>query len=207
MRAKLGGMRSRAVLCLLLPILLSVGCLRDPQVLGPAEVELVAWYMEDLAHGLERDPYELLTAEPSQGMEAIALWALGSVTDNRSTEPPRLLRTRRARWPLLVRGLNEGAILLDPENGLLRLDDALSTQTRSLYVDDVDQENLDRLQLDSILLARGKLHPDARRGEELLRALTAARRQHALAAGGRLVLREEGDAARAGDGEAASDSR
>ena len=59
------------------------------------EIERVAWHCEEVAHGLDRDPYELVREGSTEGMRNIALWALGHVEDTRPVRAPDLLAGRR----------------------------------------------------------------------------------------------------------------
>lgn len=169
----------------LLSILLLSGCLREPQQLTSHEIQRVVWFSESVAHGLERDPYELVNAGATEGMQNIALWALGHVEDITPVRLPSQLESRARRWPLLREGLRRGALQID-RDGLLRVADALEDEERELYRDAVESENLDRLAVASLLLSRGQLVAGSQRAAELLGALRQTRLDLALRAGGTL---------------------
>lgn len=152
------------------------------------EAEMVAWYVEDIAHGLPRDPGELMLQQSSDGMDAIASWATGSRRDDRLVGQPKPLQARLERWGLLARGLRATAVRTTPD-GLLRLQDGglSAAQQRSLgelVPNAVQQENLDRAATFQILLALGELEEGSRVGTVLLSKLLQARIYHAQKAGG-----------------------
>ncbi|MDA3959793.1 MAG: hypothetical protein PF961_03310 [Planctomycetota bacterium] len=166
-----------AALCL-------TGCLREPERLTAAEAERIAWYCEDISHGLDRDPYELVREDASAGMRAIALWALGELDDKQSVKNPQLLAVRAGRWPLLHQGMRRSIVLIEG-SGMLRLDPEASKEDRELFADLVAAENSSRLALTSLLVSQGGIAADSRRGEYLVYQLRQARRELALQAGAR----------------------
>ncbi len=174
----------RAMLCLG-SILLLTSCLREPQQLTIQEIQRVVWYSESVSHGLERDPYELVNEGATEGMENIALWALGHVDDITPVRLPSQLEGRANRWPLLRQGLRGGALLVDSD-GLLRLAEGLDDEDRRLYREAVESENMDRLAVASLLLSRGQLVAGSERAGRLLAELRQARLDLALRAGGTL---------------------
>ena len=165
--------------------MLVAGCLRQPQQLGADEARAVAWYVEEVAHGLESDPFELVEEGASEGMRNIALWALGHIEDVTPVRPPSQLESRARRWPVLAQGLRSGALVLDP-SGLVALAADIADEVRRLYADAVESENLDRLALNSLLLSRGELVPGSRRADHLVGELRRARLELGLRAGGRV---------------------
>lgn len=159
------------------------GCLRNPDPLTVSEVQEIAWYVEDICHGIERDPYELAQADASHGKQDIMLWAMGTVRENQSIAHPTALTVRQERWPLIRQGLRQGVLQVD-EGGLLRLASDADEEQADLYRPGARQENLDRLSLVAILLARGRIPTGSARAEEMTAALREARRGLDLSAGG-----------------------
>lgn len=176
-------MPTRPLACLML--LLAAGCARSTQALRPEEAREVAWYVEEVAHGLGGDPFELVEEDASEGKRNIALWALGHVEDVTPVRAPRQLESRARRWPVVEQGLRSGALVLDP-SGLIALAVDISDEDRRIYRDAVESENLDRLAVTSLLLARGELQPETPRAEALIDALRRARLELGLRAGGRV---------------------
>lgn len=168
------------------------GCLRDAQQLTADEAERTAWYCEEVAHGLDRDPFELVDEGASEGMRNIALWALGHVEDVTPTRDPSQLERRARRWPLLRDGLRSGALVMDP-SGLIALAPEITDEDRRVFSPAVEGENIDRLALNSLLLSRGQLRPGSLRADQLVGALRQARIELGLRAGGRVESPEAAD--------------
>ena len=164
---------------------LLTGCLRPTAKLTTAEVEAVAWYFEDLCHGIPRKPGEIDYVDGSEALGEIARWARGNVKDGESISHPRPVEVRIERWVVLEPGLREGAILVR-DDGMLVLNERASESDRLLYADAARQENVDRLALASILLSHGRLDPGSGRGQQLLTTLRTARIALDLEAGGQL---------------------
>lgn len=167
-------------------LLLGAGCLRQPQQLLSPEVEQVVWYAEDLSHGLQRDPFELVSENSSKGMQNVALWALSKVNDQDLIAHPTQLQARIDRWPILQQGIHEGVIVLTPD-GLLRLLPSSDELQRRLYVATIRKENLDRLAITNLLLGRGQLDPRSERGQQLIERIRQARLELGTAAGAQVV--------------------
>ena len=169
------------LVCVLAAVWL-VGCGGPRHQLAEDEVELVAWYAEDVAHGLDRDPFELVSEDASDGRLQIATWALARIDGGQASAHPAILTGRRSRWPVVQRGFREGLLAIDPADGQLvpAPDTSLGTTWQELLA----QENLDRLQTARILLARGEITAVSLRGRQLLATLRDARLAYAISAGG-----------------------
>ncbi|TVR42905.1 MAG: hypothetical protein EA402_10655 [Planctomycetota bacterium] len=175
----------------LIGLLLAMGCQRPGSVLAREELQLIAWYVEDVAHGQLRDPGELALLDGSDGVRRVAEWAWGSRSDGRLVRHPDPLAARRGRWALLAQGLGAGRIVYTQTGQL-----ALAPQPRDpqAAVEDaawqgtlrqaVELENRDRVATTSILLALSGVQEDEHRAPRLIAALQGARRDHAAAAGG-----------------------
>jgi len=173
-------------------VLIAAGCLREQRQLTADESERTAWYCEEVAHGLERDPFELVDEGASEGMRNIALWVLGHVEDVTPTRAPSQLAGRAKRWPLLRDGLRTGALVLDP-SGLIALAPDIDQDERRIYAPAVESENVDRLALTSLLLSRGNLRPGSARADTLVDDLRRARLDLGLRAGGKVVAPDADD--------------
>lgn len=174
-------LRSFCVLCVCCGLLLG-GCLRHSDELREDEAILIAWWCEDVAHGLPRDPGELRRDNASGALEIIAAWAVGTTRDGRSISPPQHLDQRRRRWQLIQHGLQADMLRIDAA-GLLHLHPDARTSTRELYDQVLRQENHDRLQLVALLLEMARIDIDRAAGRRFVREMRSARRQHALEAG------------------------
>jgi hypothetical protein len=151
-----------------------------PRAATGDELEIVAWYVEDVAHGIDRRPEELLLVDGSQRMQRIAEWALGSEIRGQRA-PPRLLLARRNRMPLLASAMRQDLVVLLPDSGLLAPKPGLDREEREVAEALVDSENHDRRAIDAIVLAMA----DAPEDDTLrfMRAAHAARIELDPAAG------------------------
>jgi hypothetical protein len=136
-----------AVLLMALVVLLT-GC-QDRQVLSPDEGRIVAWYVEDIAHGHPRRPDELLVTDASVRMQRIAAWAVGDHIRDLQ-EPPEVLRTRRQRLPALAAAFAQNQIVLAP-GGLVAPRPGLADDLGAIAATLADAENHDRRSLDAII--------------------------------------------------------
>lgn len=117
------------------------------------EPTIVAWYIEDLAHGNTRYPGEISMVRASDSMKKIEGWLAGHAQRDRIAQP-RFMDQRIQRWPMLHGMMNTGAVVviesgayrgfLAPAKGLSRSD---MSMTSSL----VDAENNDRRALDALI--------------------------------------------------------
>jgi hypothetical protein len=156
--------------CFMLALLLA-GCgpVRD---LDREECATVAWYIEDMAHGLERRPGELALVEGSAAMARIATWAASGPAPDR---PPAQLGSRRMRWSVLRALFQQGlAVVLENglEAGLVAGRPDLSHDDQAMVLPVVDVENQDRRNLDAIILTIAHAREGTGRlyREQLLRA-------------------------------------
>jgi hypothetical protein len=158
--------------CALLAMVgLALGACQDRQVLAPDEGRIVAWYVEDIAHGHPRRSDELLVTDASVRMEHIAAWAAGDRIRERQ-EPPEVLRDRRQRLPALAAAFAQGQVVLAP-GGLVAPRPGLSDEVTAMASTLADAENHDRRALDGIIVGMGG--DDPRGVERYLSEAVAAR--------------------------------
>ena len=178
-------------LTLLLALLAASGCGQNRQNLSPVEIEQTAWYVEDVAHGLSRQPAELITVDASETFLRIARWAQGNRHDGRMVSQPDPLQQRLQRWPLIAQGLSQGLVAYT-EGGQLRM---VADEVAKLPEDDpllallipaVADENGDRIRTSRILIGLAGLGRELQPQQRLVDAFHSARRQHAGDAGGSL---------------------
>lgn len=143
--------RATVALALLLAAVFACAC-GDRRNLTRDEAEIVAWYVEDVAHGIPRRPEELRLVEGSQRVGRIADWMMGN--DIRGVrEPPALLQARRNRLQLVSNLMKQGLIVAAPDSGLLAPRPGLELVEREVAEPIVDSENRDRRSLDGIILS------------------------------------------------------
>jgi hypothetical protein len=160
------------------------GCLQQRSMLSQEEGRRVAWYVEDVAHGLERRPGELAYEAGSEGLDSVATWAAGDLVRGEQVAQPKPLEARRKRWPLLAKALGEGILAIDSA-GLLRVDVSTAEAVDPILRDAMRAENIDRATTVDIVLGMGKVPPDSRRASSILSDLIEARLVLGQAAGGR----------------------
>ncbi len=132
--------------------LLATSSCGDRRNLTVDEAEIVAWYVEDVSHGIPRRPEELRLVEGSQRIGRIAEWMMGN--DIRGVrEPPALLQARRNRLRLLGDMMKQGLIVSAPDSGLLAPRPGMELVEREVVEPVVDSENRDRRALDGIILS------------------------------------------------------
>ncbi len=122
----------------------------------------VAWWVEDVAHGLSRLPAEVDMVGGGPGDAAIARWAAGSDHGGRWL-PPRQLTARRARWPAVAAALADGLALPVGRDGLLAPAPGVPPLRRAEIDTLCDAENADRRFLDSLVLTLGAPDPAVER--------------------------------------------
>lgn len=170
-----------------------MACSADRQRVSasPEEIESAVWYVEDVAHGLDRNPAELRVVDSSPGMLRLAAWALGNTTDGQQVAHPEPLAARRRRWPLLAQGLGEGRIKVRSGGQLVIETEAQVGKDANddlwpLLHDAVRQENVDRVTTINILIGMLQIRSETDRVARAVDAFHRARRYHAEAAGGTL---------------------
>lgn len=147
----------------LLLVLLAIGCSARPDgAWQPERAEAVAWWIEDVAHGLSRLPGEVDMLDAGPGDAAIARWAAGS-RQGETWVPPRQLAARRARWPSLHAAIAEGLAVPAGGDGLLAPAPATPPQRRREIETLVDAENGDRRFLDGLVIGIGAADPGVER--------------------------------------------
>lgn len=142
---------------------LAVGCSPRPDsAWQPERAEAVAWWIEDVAHGLPRQPGEVDMLDAGPGDAAIARWAAGS-RHGGTWVPPRQLAARRARWPALAAAIADGLAVAAGGDGLLAPAPGTPPQRRQEIEGLVDAENGDRRFLDGLLIRIGAADPGVER--------------------------------------------
>ena len=166
------------MLTLLLLLLCFSACTQNTRSnkLSQYEIDACAWLIEDICHGLNRSPRELVTAESSIGQLNIATWIgrgdLSTVQDSY----PLYIQKRRDIWLLLRQGIQTGAIISQAD-GYLRLVDSSDHVQRQIFAEAINNENQLRLNIDRLALQHAGLEARSQRAQALLRALNKARRQ------------------------------
>jgi hypothetical protein len=144
-------------------VVLLVGCSARPaSAWQPEHAEAVAWWVEDVAHGLPRLPAEVDMVGGGPGEAAIARWAAGSDHGGRWL-PPRQLAARRSRWPALAAALADGLVLSVGDAGLLAPAPGVPPVRRTEIDGLCDSENADRRLLDGLVLVLGSPDPAVER--------------------------------------------
>ncbi len=161
------------ILLLALLVLAGSGCAtRTP------EPGVLAWWIEDHVHGLPRRIEELQSSTPPPA--ALLDFLAGDDVDGQRS-PPRLIQRRSARLPVLREALRDGHLLL--QDGELLPAPGLRGPARRAAEDLADAENLDRRQIDVLVLRLGAFGEDATM--RYRDAIHAARAQYDREAGGR----------------------
>jgi hypothetical protein len=157
----------------LLGLVLLAGCAARPaEAWQPERAEAVAWWVEDVAHGLPRQPGEVDMIDAGPRDAAIARWAAGSQHDGR-WQPPRQLAARRARWPSVAAALAEELAVPAGGDGLLAPALGVPPVRRAEIDGLIDAENADRRFLDQLVLTLGSPDPAV---ERIYRAAVRAAR-------------------------------
>lgn len=173
-------MRLSAIAVLLAALALA-GCSTRPRdAWQPERALAVAWWIEDVAHGLPRLPGEVAPVDGGPHDDAIARWAAGSDLSGR-WQPPRQLAERRARWPALAGLLAEGEAVPAPVDGLLAPARSVAPARRQAVAALVDAENDDRRFVDGLILTLGAPDPEVERVYR--EAIRSARRMHEAPSG------------------------
>ncbi len=160
----------RALLGVCAYALLLSGC-GEPRGVSPEQVELVAWYVEDVAHEQRRDPRELTIPGSSEELTRIASWLTGTTVQEQRL-PPRQLAARRERWPVLKALFLQGqTVVLD--DGLVAANPTTSKEDQAYALPFVDAENRDRRTIDALLISMADA--DHRAAKDWRARLTAAR--------------------------------
>ena len=163
-------MRSIGLPLVLLAALLGAGC-ASSRALPRAHVELIAWYVEDLAHGNQRRPDELRVPDAGPQLQRIAAWADSNHLQGEAQPPPHVAG-RRERWPALSALFRSHLVVVLPA-GLVAARPDLEREDRALALAVVDAENHDRRTLDAVLLSM--ISADDRVAGAYLEAVARAR--------------------------------
>ena len=143
-----------------------MGCASHPRTTSADEVRFVAWWCEDVAHGIDRSPGELRSPQASEGALRLADWAEGAAPGR-----AQHLRSRGQRWPGLRSLLAAGA--LETRDGYLVVRDGIDRDTALLAGRLAEAENQDRRTAEVLVLTF--LQPDEGLERELRRQLREAR--------------------------------
>lgn len=141
--------RRRLLAAFVLSPLLISGC-GGPRGVVSDDIDLVTWFIEDVVHGNQRNPQELVLPDSSEEMERLATWLAGtSIRDQ--YHPPLQVAARRDRWPALKALFRQGqAVVLD--DGLVAANPQVAKEDQSYALPIVDAENLDRRAIDALVI-------------------------------------------------------
>jgi hypothetical protein len=127
--------------------LLSSSC-SEPRGVTSDQMDLVIWYVEDVAHGQPRNPQELRVTNPTPEMDRIASWLSAAGTNYQA---PHKLSDRRERWPAIKSLIvQEHVVVLD--DGLLGANPAFSRTEQVHAMKIIDAENHDRRTIDALII-------------------------------------------------------
>lgn len=145
--------RRTALVTLALSPLFLTAC-GEPRGLSRDHIDLVTWFIEDVAHGNVRNPQELVLPDSSEEMERIATWLAGDNVRDKY-QPPRQVAARRDRWPALkALFLQSQAVVLD--DGLVGANPQASKDDQAYALPIVDAENRDRRALNALVISMAK---------------------------------------------------
>ena len=166
---------------LLLILALLTACARPEPAFTPARADLLAWWCEDVARGVDRRGDELILPEAPAGYLSAAWWARGESHDGNVLVPPPPLAARRQRHATVRRLCAANEAVLLPGTGLLAPHPAVPRHRRDEVERQIDAENHDRRCTDMIILGILGTSADA----AYTNAVNAAREQADRAIGGR----------------------
>jgi hypothetical protein len=152
----------RPASCVLLAIAMA-GC-GVPRQEAAERATATAWWIEDRAHGLLRDPAELALDGGGERQTAIRRWLTGP-------PPARRFADRCARWPQLAPLIAQGRLQLMP-GGLLAPQPAEDGGLDPRHTALADAENEDRRLVDALVVEWYGLAVD---GDAFLAAAAQAR--------------------------------
>lgn len=150
-----------ALVVVLVVVLACSACSGPARELRSDEARLVAWWIEDVAHGRVRDPGELAIAGGSAPLDRVREWARGAQVGDQWRAPTRL-ETRLTRWPVLRALLGRGIVVLAGD-GLIAVEPRASAGDRALAQALVDAENDDRRVMETTVLSIADAGPQATR--------------------------------------------
>jgi hypothetical protein len=174
---------------LCLSVIVLSGCARLNTSLHPEEVERVAWWIEDVIHGVPRRAGELDLEDPSPAMRRLQPWLIGAASD----APGRCLveiTRRQERVVRLQAMLKNGWILMD-DRGLVGPSPDLTGSEATVARIEADGETTDRSGIDAFILTT--VMAGERTEEAWKQATMAARQTYDRAAGGRQGVRKVDD--------------
>ncbi len=165
-------------LCLLGCLFFLVACAQGSRShkLSQHEIDACAWLIEDICHGLNRSPRELVTATSSIGQLNIATWLSRGDLSTEQDSFPLYIQKRRDLWLLLHQGIQTGVITTAADGYLTLLASGDPVQSQ-IFTDAINNENQLRLNIDRLALQHAGLEARSQRAQALLRALNKARRQ------------------------------
>jgi hypothetical protein len=144
------------------------GCAAGPR---PQWLPAAAWWAEDAARGIPRDPLELRRDDAGSRLDRLADWAEGDrILDER--RPPEPLRSRALRWPALAAALAGGDLAARPDGLLAVMATGPARADLRLLA---EAENRDRRRGDAVMAAL--LDLDDREADRWASALREARRE------------------------------
>lgn len=131
----------------------------EPRGMSRDHIELVTWFIEDVAHGNVRNPQELVLPDSNDELERIASWLAGG-SERDQYQPPRQIASRRDRWPVLkALFLQSQAVVLD--DGLVGANPQQSKEDQAYALSIIDAENLDRRALDALVISMARANHSA----------------------------------------------
>lgn len=154
--------------CLLLSFVFCASCASVR--MSQPEIVRVALFAEDLAHGQDRTPGDLIDPDGTQGLSSMALF-FGHPGHIRLPQP---LQSRRQRWPLIQEMLEQNTISADAQGFLLPRDGTGSNILRL-----IEAENRDRQMSDLRILNTARIDPSSASGCLWIQTVVAERIRHA----------------------------
>jgi hypothetical protein len=154
--------------CLLFSLVFFASC--SSVRMSQPEIVRVALFAEDLAHGQDRTPGDLIDPDGTEGLTTMALF-FGHPGHIRLPQP---FDFRRQRWPLIQELLVQNTISADAQGFLLPRDGA---GTKVLRL--IEAENRDRQMSDLRILNTARIDPSSASGSLWIRTVVAERIRHA----------------------------
>lgn len=123
----------------------------ESRALPPEHADLIAWYIEDVAHGNVRKSDELVLTPSSDAMERVATWLAGGMVRDQHI-PPRQVASRRERWPALKALYLQGLVVV-LDDGLVAATPTLAKEDQAYVLPVIDSENLDRRSINALVIS------------------------------------------------------
>ncbi len=143
--------KPRCVVIAALGLLMWLSGCGGTRAMPPDQLDLIAWYIEDVVHGQVRKPDELVLPESSEEMERIATWLAGGTVRDQYV-PPRQVASRQERWPAL-KALFLQSLVVVLDDGLVAATPTLKKEDQTYVLPVIDGENLDRRAIDALVIS------------------------------------------------------